>query len=57
MDEVSAAWGDMVNNITEVTINPKKTDIYLNLFGVAWVPYYLVRASGQIVEVPAFGPE
>jgi hypothetical protein len=56
-DEVQAAWGDVVNKITEITINPKKTDIYLNLFGVAWMPYYVVRAGGQSKEVPAFGPE
>ncbi len=55
--EVQAQWSNVVNKITEVTINPKKTDIYVNLFGVAWMPYYLVRAGGQQFEVPAFGAE
>jgi hypothetical protein len=56
-DEVNARWGDVVNDITEVTLNPKKTDIYVNLFGVAWTPYYLVEAGGQKMELPAFGAE
>jgi hypothetical protein len=55
--EVNARWGDVVNQISEVTVNPKKTDIFVDVFGVAWVPYYQVQAGGQTVELPAFGPE
>ena len=56
-DEVQAAWGDVVNKITEVTISPKKTDIYLNLFGVVWEPFYLVKSTNETQELPAFGAE
>jgi len=56
-EEVNAHWGDVVNQITEITLNPKKTDIYVNLFGVAWTPTYLVEAGGQTMELPAFGAE
>jgi len=57
VDEVNASWGDVVNKITEVVITPKKTDIFLNLFGVAWMPYYQVSAGGTTLELPAFGTE
>ncbi len=57
LDEVQAQWSDVVNKITEVKISPKKTDIYVNLFGLAWMPYYQVKAGGQVIEVPAFGAE
>ena len=43
--------------MSEVTITPKKTDIYVELFGVAWMPYYLVESGGGMVELPAFGQE
>jgi len=56
-EDVNARWGDVVNQITEITLNPKKTDIYVNLFGVAWAPYYLVEVGGQTLELPAFGAE
>ncbi len=55
--EASANWGDVVNDITEISLAPKKTDIFLERFGVAWVPYYLVQAGGQTIELPAFGME
>jgi len=57
VDEVNASWGDVVNKITEVVITPKKTDIFLNLFGVAWMPYYQVNVGGTTLELPAFGAE
>lgn len=57
VDEVNARWGDVVNQITEMVVNPKKTDVYVNLFGVAWAPYYLVEVNGQTLELPAFGAE
>jgi len=55
IDEINDRWGDVVNDITEVTVTPKKTDIYVELFGVAWMPYYLVESGGQVIELPAFG--
>lgn len=54
-DDINARWGEVVNKITEIDIAPKKTDIYVNLFGVAWTPYYLVEVGGQKMELPAFG--
>ena len=53
--EISERWGNVVNEISEVTLTPTKTNIFVDDFGVAWMPYYLVELDGDIVEVPAFG--
>ncbi len=55
--EIHDRWGRMVNEITEVTIAPKKTDVFVKLFGVAWMPYYLIKAGIETIELPAFGAE
>ena len=55
--EVNNSWGSVVNEISEVSIKPKKTDIYINLFGVAWKPYYIVQSGDENIELPAFGAE
>ena len=55
--EINDRWGRVVSDTSEVTVNPKKTDVFLNLFGVAWMPYYVVDTGGETVEVPAFGAE
>ncbi|MBI1793470.1 MAG: DUF87 domain-containing protein [Chloroflexi bacterium] len=53
--EINSRWGDVVNDISEVDVTPRKTDIYVNIFGVAWMPYYVVQSGGQALELPAFG--
>jgi hypothetical protein len=55
--EINNRWGSLVNEINEVAIKPKKTDIYVNLFGVAWKPYYIVQSGDETIELPAFGAE
>jgi hypothetical protein len=52
--ELNDKWGNVVNENTEITVNPKKTDIFIDLFGVAWVPFYNVRVGGTVIELPAF---
>jgi hypothetical protein len=53
--ELNEKWGNVVNENTEITVNPKKTDIFVDLFGAAWVPFYNVRVGGTVIELPAFG--
>jgi len=55
--EINDRWGSVVNEITEVTIAPKKTDVFVKLFGVAWMPYYVIKAGTDTIELPAFGTE
>lgn len=55
--EINDRWGRVVNEITEVTITPKKTDVFVNVFGVAWMPHYIVRTGTETIELPAFGAD
>ena len=55
--EINNRWGNVVNESTEVIVTPKKTDVFVNLFGLAWMPHYIIRMDTEIVELPAFGPE
>ena len=54
--EIKERWGNRVNEITETKINPKKTDIYISIFGVAWMPFYIVKAGNELIELAAFKP-
>jgi hypothetical protein len=55
--EINDRWGRAVNDVTEVTIAPKKTDVLVSVFGVAWMPHYVIRSGADTFELPAFGPE
>ncbi|HEY4491608.1 MAG TPA: hypothetical protein VI958_06375 [Acidobacteriota bacterium] len=55
--EINDRWGRLVNEITEVTIAPKKTDVFVKLFGVAWMPHYIIKSDTDTFELPAFGAQ
>jgi hypothetical protein len=47
-------WGEVANQITEIPIAAQKKDILLDFFGVAWMPYHLVKTGEQLDELPGF---
>jgi hypothetical protein len=53
--ELNDKWGQVVGNTSEVTVAPKKSDVFVTLFGVAWLPYYMVKTTAGTMELPAFG--
>ncbi len=57
VQEISDRWGDVVSDVEEISVRPTKTNIFVELFGVAWMPHYLVESGGQTIELPAFGRE
>lgn len=40
--------------VTEIPLSPTKSDIFSDVFGIAWLPYYVVKNAGQTLEIPAF---
>ncbi len=56
LDAVEAKWEALMADTTELTVAPRKTDVRLPLFGVAWLPHYRVSDdAGRVVELPAYG--
>ena len=52
--ETNDRWAAVVNQVSEIPLTPKKADIFLDHFGVAWVPFYIMHAAGRMVEIAAF---
>ena len=55
--EIHDKWGKVVSSASEVTVVPKKSDVFITLFGVAWMPHYMIRTAGEMIEIPAFGAQ
>jgi hypothetical protein len=55
LDKIGDRWGDAVNDIREISLAPTKTNVFVDDFGVAWMPYYLVNIGDEQTEVLAFG--
>jgi hypothetical protein len=54
LDEVEAKWDELMADTTELPVAPRKSDVRVTLYGVAWLPHYLVESNGRTVEVPAY---
>lgn len=52
--EINDRWGSVVNDIVEVTVVPKKTNVFVTLFGVGWMPHYLIQSGSATFALPAF---
>lgn len=52
--DLKAEWAQKAADISYVTVTPYKKDIYLETFGIAWMPYYQVEINGRTTNLPAF---
>lgn len=57
VQEINDRWAALVNQTNEIPVAAKKSDVFIENFGVAWEPYYIVRAGGELYDLPAFGAE
>ena len=55
VQDTNEKWAQVVNQVTEIPIPAKKSDVFVEYFGVAWQPFYLIRAAGEIHELPGSG--
>ncbi len=54
LEEVNERWARLVDQEVEVPVTPYRKDVYVDFYGIAWLPYYVVSADGQNREIPAF---
>ncbi len=55
--EITARWGEMVEEVEEISLTPKKSNIFVDHFGIGWMPFYQVKSGERTIELPAFGGE
>ena len=56
VEEIKNKWREIADDENTIPVQPYKKDIYLDLFGVAWFPYYVVEIEGRTREIPGFAP-
>ncbi|HEY3345973.1 MAG TPA: DUF87 domain-containing protein [Anaerolineaceae bacterium] len=54
LQAITDRWTQQASAIEDLTLIPKKTDIFLDVFGLTWLPYYLVQDGDTHLEFPAF---
>jgi hypothetical protein len=55
IDEIHERWGQVASEVEETVIAPFKKNIRVDLFGVAWTPYWRVKVGNKDLELPGYG--
>lgn len=51
---IEEKWAKVIEDTTEVTVLPTKSNIFLDVFGLAWAPVYHYEADGNTIELPGW---
>jgi hypothetical protein len=54
IDEINSRWGDAAAEMTEIPLTPLKKDVLVELFCVAWFPFYIAQVGDQTLELAAY---
>ncbi len=54
LKQIQERWADVVNDEVEIPLTPYKKDIFVQQYGIIWIPYYTLRIDQQSREIPAF---
>lgn len=55
LEEAANRWGEAANQVDEISVTALKKDVLVELFGVGWFPYHIVKVGDEIVELPGYG--
>jgi len=57
LDDLDDQYLEIASKIERRVMTPQKKDIYIDLFGVGWFPYWQLEQDGQMQEFPGFKTE
>jgi hypothetical protein len=55
--DIVAQWKKVGEEYTENTLAPRRQDVQVTQFGLAWLPFWEIDRGGQIERVPAYRHE
>ena len=56
-DDINARWADTLEEIEEVEVTPRRTDVMVEFCGLAWVPVWqMTLEDGRRIDLPAREP-
>jgi hypothetical protein len=57
LDELAETWNERIEESEDVEVRPRRVDVRLELFGLAWLPHWRTTAGGQPLSLLAFEVE
>jgi hypothetical protein len=54
VEDLSNKWAALIDQVEEIQVRPRRSDVQVTLFALAWIPSWEVVAGGQAVSLSAF---
>ena len=54
LSEAGERWAHQVDDASEVPLTPLRKDVFLDLFGVIWLPFYVLHGGSEVIELAAY---
>ncbi|HSJ57109.1 MAG TPA: hypothetical protein VLC95_08005, partial [Anaerolineae bacterium] len=53
LEDLAAQWAGRADDWESEEVRPRRADVQIDLFGLAWLPRWDVQAGGQALSIPA----
>jgi len=57
LQDLNERWNERIDQVEEIQVRPRRTDVQVNLFALAWLPRWEVMLGEQAFSIPAFEVE
>jgi hypothetical protein len=57
LEDLDAKWRELIDELEDVEVRPRRADVRIDLFALAWLPHWELRLGEQTLSMPAFEAE
>jgi hypothetical protein len=57
VEALSLKWNNLIDDVQQVEVRPRRTDVRVELFALAWLPYWHMGSGDQARLAPAYEVE
>jgi hypothetical protein len=57
LEDLDAKWRELIDEVEDVEVRPRRADVRVDLFALAWLPHWELRIGEQVLSMPAFEAE
>jgi oligoribonuclease (3'-5' exoribonuclease) len=54
VEELTEKWAGLIDEVHEEEVRPRRADVQVSQFAIAWVPRWEISVAGEALSMPAF---
>ncbi|HSJ54752.1 MAG TPA: hypothetical protein VLC52_13510 [Anaerolineae bacterium] len=57
VEELTTRWNDLIDDVQEIEVRPRRSDVRVDLFALAWLPHWQLGTGDEARVAPAYEAE